>query len=81
MITTLATQTSQPPILKQIADIRQQINAVAGAPEVLALVQSEKFHPDLRLGDAIQALDELTYGLQEFLTNHNVISFVRQTQP
>ncbi|MDZ8260621.1 hypothetical protein [Nostoc sp. ChiQUE01b] len=81
MTTTLATQTSQPAILKQIADIRQQINLVAGTPEVLALVQSGQFHPDLRLGDAIQALDELTYGLQEFFTNRNVISFVRETQP
>lgn len=79
MTTTLATHTSQSAILEQIADIRQQINAVAGAPEVLALVQSEQFHPDVRLGDAIQALDELTYGLQEFLTNQNVISFARKT--
>ncbi|BAZ19429.1 hypothetical protein NIES4073_02990 (plasmid) [Kalymmatonema gypsitolerans NIES-4073] len=63
----MATQTSPSDILERIADIRQQINDIAGAPEVLALVVSGEYHPDLRLGDAIQALDELAYALQEFL--------------
>ena len=62
-----ATQTSSPSlILERIAALRQNISMIAGSPEVLALAASGTYHPDLRLGDAIQALDELTFGLRQF---------------
>lgn len=61
------TQTSTLPILEQIANIRQQINEIAEAPEVLDLVKSDEYFPDLRIGDAIQALDELAYALSQYL--------------
>ncbi|MBD2215212.1 hypothetical protein H6G27_36060 [Nostoc linckia FACHB-104] len=62
-------QTPQPSpanVLARIADIRQSINDVAQDPAVLELVCSGTYHPDLRMGDAIQALDELAYALSEF---------------
>lgn len=62
----METQTAYKTILERITSIRQEMNSVAGSPEVMALVQSDTWHPDLRIGDAIQALDELAYGLQEF---------------
>lgn len=61
------TQISTLPILEQIANIRQQINEIAETPEVLNLVKSDEYFPDLRIGDAIQALDELSYALSQYL--------------
>jgi hypothetical protein len=61
------TQTSTLPVLEKIANIRQQINEIAEAPEVLDLVKSDEYFPDLRIGDAIQALDELSYALSQYL--------------
>jgi hypothetical protein len=62
-------QTPQPSpanVLGRIADIRQSINDLAQDPTVLELVCSGTYNPDLRMGDAIQALDELAYALSEF---------------
>lgn len=52
--------------LDMIASIRTQINDLAGRPDVLAMISAGGFHPDLRLGDAIQALDELSAAMQEY---------------
>jgi hypothetical protein len=56
----------QPSVLERIAAIRQSINDIAQDPDVLALACSGTYHPDLRMGDAIQALDELAFALSEF---------------
>lgn len=52
--------------LDAIASIRNQINDLASRPDVLAMICAGGFHPDLRLGDAIQALDELSAAMQEY---------------
>jgi hypothetical protein len=54
------------PVLERIAGIRQSINELAQDPAVLELVCSGSYHPDLLMGDAIQALDELAFALSEF---------------
>jgi hypothetical protein len=53
-------------VLERIAGIRQSINDLAQDSAVLELVCSGTYHPDLRMGDAIQALDELAFALSEF---------------
>ena len=52
--------------LDTIASIRTQISDLASRPDVLARVYAGGFHPDVRLGDAIQALDELSAAMQEY---------------
>jgi hypothetical protein len=49
-----------------IASLRAEVSALAAQPDVLAMISAGAYHPDLRLGDAIQALDELAYALDEF---------------
>jgi hypothetical protein len=61
-----ASQSVPAPVLERIAGIRQSINDLAQDPAVLQLVCSGSYHPDLRMGDAIQALDELAFALSEF---------------
>ncbi|MBW4595483.1 MAG: hypothetical protein KME46_21910 [Brasilonema angustatum HA4187-MV1] len=61
----METQPSQPAILERIADLRQQLEEIAKAPEVLDLLLSGDYHPDLNLGDAIQALNELDWAIDE----------------
>ncbi|AKG24909.1 hypothetical protein [Calothrix sp. 336/3] len=56
----------QLPVLERLNNIRQSINDLAQDPSVLELVCSGTYHPDLRLGDAIEALDELAIALSEF---------------
>ena len=58
--------------LEKIADIRRLMNEVAGAPEVLALAGSGTYHPDLRIGDCIEAFDDLVYALRQFLPKPSV---------
>jgi hypothetical protein len=55
-----------PPVVERITNIRQSINELAQDPAVLELVCSGTYHPDLRMGDAIEALDELAFALSEF---------------
>lgn len=52
--------------LDTIASIRTQINDLACRPDVLAMICAGGFHPDVRLGDAIQELDELSAAMQEY---------------
>jgi hypothetical protein len=52
--------------LDTIASIRTQISDLASRLDVLAMICAGGFHPDLRLGDAIQALDELSAAMQEY---------------
>lgn len=52
--------------LDTIASIRTQISDLASRPDVLNMICAGGFHPDLRLGDAIQALDELSAAMQEY---------------
>ena len=52
--------------LDTIASIRTQIRDLASRPDVLKMICAGGFHPDLRLGDAIQALDELSAAMKEY---------------
>lgn len=52
--------------LDTISSIRTQISDLASRSDVLAMICAGGFHPDLRLGDAIQALDELSAAMQEY---------------
>lgn len=61
-------QTSNPTLLQRITAIRQDISALAGTPTVLSLAASGLYHPDLTLGDAMSALDELSQAVQNFGT-------------
>jgi hypothetical protein len=54
------------PVLEKIANIREQMNQLAADPAVLEMVCAGGYHPDLRMGDAIQALDELAFAMMEF---------------
>ena len=66
--------------LDTIASIRTQINDLAGRPDVLAMICAGGFHPDLRLGDAIQALDELSAAMQEYESMQHPSVIVGNTQ-
>lgn len=55
--------------LDRIASIRAEVNALAALPDVLEMICAGGYHPDVRLGDAIQALDELAFALNEFNQN------------
>lgn len=52
--------------LERIASIRTQISDLAGRSDVLAMVARGGYHPDLKLGDAIHALDELSAAMQNY---------------
>jgi hypothetical protein len=69
------------PVLERIADIRQSINDLAQDPAVLELVCSGTYHPDLRMGDAIQALDELAFALSEFAQSKIAPLYRLDTKP
>lgn len=70
-----------PPVLERIANIRQSINDLAQDPAVLEFIRSGCYHPDLRLGDAIQALDELAFALSEFQQSKIVPLYRLTTKP
>lgn len=58
--------------LEKIAAIRRLMNEVADSPDVLALASSGTHHPNVRIGDCIEAFDDLVYALRQFLTKPSV---------
>ncbi|MEO0837429.1 MAG: hypothetical protein AAF063_00805 [Cyanobacteria bacterium J06643_5] len=66
--------------LDTIASIRTQISDLASRPDVLAMICAGGFHPDLRLGDAIQALDELSAAMQEYESMQHLSVIAGNTQ-
>ena len=67
--------------LDTIASIRTQISDLASRPDVLKMICAGGFHPDLRLGDAIQALDELSAAMQEHESMQHLSVIAGNTQP